>query len=241
MRWSSNHGVPHVSRSDSHCRAPAPFALVHTDVVWWPRARSTVVRNKQVGGHYGQDLGRTAPTAQTSNDSRIRAAGKFGGKNISIKIFFLVSNMLDVSSKPLPGNPDFFSSIINKLQRSNKKNQTLRSVLLWVGRSVREPTQDGSEYKAIRLIAMRSVVRCAESASLIHAFTRWEVLSPAAFGRNDGIRGSQGMPLVHELLAQKLLARVDRRRSAHKRPFMGQNGAIADVRECVAGVSTTVR
>jgi hypothetical protein len=109
MRWSSNHGVPHVSRSDSHCRAPAPFALVHTDVVWWPRARSTVVRNKQVGGHYGQDLGRTAPTAQTSNDSRIRAAGKFGGKNISIKIFFLVSNMLDVSSKPLPG------ILINKL------------------------------------------------------------------------------------------------------------------------------
>jgi hypothetical protein len=39
-------------------------------------------------------------------------------------------------------------------------------------------------------------------------------LTPAAFGRNNGIRGSQRTPLVRELLAKKILVRVDRRRSA---------------------------
>ena len=48
----------------------------------------------------------------------------------------------------------------------------------------------------------------------IHAFTRWEVLSPAAFARNNGFRGCQRTPLARELLAKKILVRVDRRRSA---------------------------
>jgi hypothetical protein len=95
----------------------------------------------------------------------------------------------------------FYTQQVITIQPENK---TVRSVPPRVGRSVREPPQDGSEYKAIRLIAVRSVVRCAESASLIHAFTRWEVLSPAAFGRNNGFRGCQRTPLARELLAKKI-------------------------------------
>ncbi len=55
---------------------------------------------------------------------------------------------------PLPGILRLFSFIINKLQRSNKKsNCPFRAPR--VARSVREPPQDGSEYKTIELIALR--------------------------------------------------------------------------------------
>ena len=83
---------------------------------------------------------------------------------------------------------------------------------LRVGRSVREPPQDGSEYKTIELIALR--LRDAWVGEF-YAFRRWKPELRRRSGRNNGFRGCQRTPLVRELLAKKILVRVDRRRSVY--------------------------
>ena len=59
------------------------------------------------------------------------------------------------------GIPDFFSRII-KQSITIQRTRTFRLVPLTVGRSVRELPQDGSEYRAIRLI-LRSTCETLES------------------------------------------------------------------------------
>jgi hypothetical protein len=86
-----------------------------------------------------------------------------------------------------------------------------------VGRSVREPPRNASEYKTIELIALR-----LGDARLGECYLRLRTMgssTPAAFGRNNGFRGCQRTPLVRELLAKKILVRVDRRRSDQDRPI----------------------
>jgi hypothetical protein len=65
------------------------------------------------------------------------------------------------------------------------ENQTVRSVPPRVGRSVREPPQDGSEYKTIKLIALR--LRDAWSASYLRLQTMGSLNS-------GGIRERQWFP-----------------------------------------------
>src|ERR1700730_10763016 len=63
-----------------------------------------------------------------------------------------------------------------------QENQTLRSVPLWVGRSVREPPQDGSEYEATRLIELPLLTfsGCLAKFSVVGR-TRWRSrLAPVA-------------------------------------------------------------
>ena len=89
----------------------------------------------------------------------------------------------------------------------------IRSLPPLVGRSEREPPQDGSEYKTIELIALR--LRDALRRRVLSTPSDdGKPQTPAAFGRNSGFGGCQRTPLVRELLAKKILVRVDRRRSA---------------------------
>ena len=88
-----------------------------------------------------------------------------------------------------PGHSVFIFFYNQQVTTIRQENQTVRSVPPLVGRSVREPPQDGSEYKTIELIALR--LRDAWAASLIYAFRRWEASTPAAFGRSSSFRGCQ--------------------------------------------------
>ncbi len=54
-----------------------------------------------------------------------------------------------------PGHSAFNFFYNQQLIKTQQENQTFRSVPPWVGRSVREPPQDGGEYKTIELIALR--------------------------------------------------------------------------------------
>jgi hypothetical protein len=54
-----------------------------------------------------------------------------------------------------PGHSAFIFFYNQQVITIQQENQTVRSVPPRVGRSVREPPQDGSEYKTIELIALR--------------------------------------------------------------------------------------
>src|SRR5713101_6871416 len=54
-----------------------------------------------------------------------------------------------------PGHSAFILFYNQQVTTIQPENQTVRSVPPRVGRSVREPPQDGSEYKTIELIALR--------------------------------------------------------------------------------------
>src|SRR5438552_1502966 len=54
-----------------------------------------------------------------------------------------------------PGHFAFIFFYNQQVMTIRQENQTVRSVPPRVGRSVREPPQDGSEYKTIALIALR--------------------------------------------------------------------------------------
>jgi hypothetical protein len=59
------------------------------------------------------------------------------------------------------------------------------------GCSVGKPPQDSSEYKAIRLTALRSTRETLSRRVLSTPSHDGETLTPTAFGRNNGINGSR--------------------------------------------------
>jgi hypothetical protein len=92
------------------------------------------------------------------------------------------------SSSRLPGIPRLLSFIINNLQRSSKKVKLSVPCPPRVGRSVREPPQDGSEYKAIELIALR-----LRDAWVGEFYLRLQTMGSLNSG---GIREKQWLPWV---------------------------------------------
>jgi hypothetical protein len=97
-----------------------------------------------------------------------------------------------------PGHSGLFIYYNQCLIAIKQGLEAFRSVPLTVGRSAREPPLDGANIKRPPIDRIVEHSRDAESASFIYAFTRREASTPAAFGRNDGIRASQRAPLVHE-------------------------------------------
>jgi hypothetical protein len=71
-----------------------------------------------------------------------------------------------------PGHSAFIFFYNQQVITIKQENQTVRSVPPRVARSVREPPQDGSEYKTIELIALRC--ETPGSATFICAFRGWE-------------------------------------------------------------------
>jgi hypothetical protein len=87
----------------------------------------------------------------------------------------MIAEGFAVEVRVLPGHSAFILFYNQQVTTIQQENQTVRSVPPRVGRSVREPPQDGSEYKTIELIALR--LRDAwvgEFYRFIYAFRRWE-------------------------------------------------------------------
>src|SRR5882762_3200816 len=108
-----------------------------------------------------------------------------------------------------PGHSAFIFFYNQQVITIQQENQTVRSVPPRVGRSVREPPQDGSEYKTIELIALR--LRDPWVGELSTPSDDGKPELRPAFGRNNGSRGSQRTPLGRELLAREFFV-VDRQR-----------------------------
>jgi hypothetical protein len=79
----------------------------------------------------------------------------------------------------------FYNQQVIEIQQ---KNQTVRSMPPRVARSVREPPQDGSEYKTIELIALR-----LRDAWVGEFYLRLQTMGSLNSG---GIRGKQRHPWV---------------------------------------------
>jgi len=113
-----------------------------------------------------------------------------------------------------PGHSAFIFFYNQQVRTIHQENQTLRSVPPRVGRSVREPPQGGSEYKAIELIALRLRDACVGEFYL--RLQAMESLNSGGIREKQWLPWVSQTPLVHELLAKKI-GSVDRRRSAQPR------------------------
>src|SRR5882762_4630185 len=80
-----------------------------------------------------------------------------------------------------PGHSSFIFFYNQQFITIQPENQTVRSVSPLVGRSVREPPQDGSEYKTIELIALR-----LRDAWVGESYLRLQTMGSLNSGGNSG-------------------------------------------------------